>query len=737
MASFPMATRARGFFGFEDAADYAASLLPHTTHAGAFVFDSDYVLKFAEGVVLRDRGYTPEVVVGCRADDVLPAVIWASLKPMYDRTLTGEPFVTDYEGTNKRLYRMHGYPVLGPDDSVEGGLLVVHEAVNPAEQRLTQRLRQQAAIAELGGMALTRQTDLADLIRAAVRFVVETLPAADAAGVGELLAGGERFRTHEMGSNLPGSEFPVAGSLFMRVLDAGHPLVLVDDGSAQFPSYFRDSGFVTVAAVPIGMRDAPVGTVAAFARQVTAFSEDDLHFMEALANILAEAVRREQTDAELRRNALHDVVTGLPNRQLLDDRLNHTLAVSRRAGLGTAVLFIDLDRFKVINDSLGHHAGDEALRSVAARLRSAVRSSDTVARFGGDEFVITAAAIEEAHDAIRIAEGVLAMLEAPILLGNEHVYVRASIGICIASSDADHAPDALIREADAAMYRAKARGRNRYELVDSTQPLVSTNQVIVERDLRQALADGDLRLVFQPLVRLEDGAPIGAEVLLRWQHPTEGYIKPNLFLDVAEQAGLIVPIGEWTLNHACRHAARWHENREFLLTINLSATQLSDPGIVNAVRTALNTSGLRPECLGLELTEQVLVGDEQDALRALTQLKGLGVTLLLDDFGTGFSSLSHLKRFPIDIVKIDRSFIEGLGHPDSGGDDAAIVSAIVGMSRATGKRVIPEGIETAAQVQALLELGCDSGQGYFFSCPMKVRHFSQYLAGEAEPLHAA
>ena len=252
----------------------------------------------------------------------------------------------------------------------------------------------------------------------------------------------------------------------------------------------------------------------------------------------------------------------------------------------------------------------------------------------------------------------------------------------------------------------------------------------------QALADGDLRLVFQPFVRLEDGAPIGAEVLLRWQHATEGYIKPDMFLDVAEQTGLIVPIGEWTIRHACRHAARWHEDREFLLTINVSATQLSHSGIVDAVGEALAVSGLRPECLGLELTEHVLVGDEQDALRTLSELKELGVTLLLDDFGTGFSSLSHLKRFPIDIVKIDSSFIEGLGDPHHGGDDAAIVSAIVGMSRATGKRVIPEGIETESQVRALLELGCESGQGYFFSCPMKVRHFDQYLAGEAEPLHA-
>ncbi len=260
--------------------------------------------------------------------------------------------------------------------------------------------------------------------------------------------------------------------------------------------------------------------------------------------------------------------------------------------------------------------------------------------------------------------------------------------------------------------------------------------MIVERDLRQALADGDLRLVFQPFMRLEDGEPIGAEVLLRWQHPTEGYIEPGLFLDVAERSGLIVPIGEWMLAHACRHAARWNEDRDVLLSVNVSASQLADAGIVDAVRNALFISGLRPECLGLELTERVLMGDERDALRILTQLKDIGVTLLLDDFGTGFSSLSHLKRFPIDVVKIDRSFVEGLDHPDSRGDDAEIVAAIVGMSRATGKRVIPEGIETESQVEALLALGCDAGQGYFFSCPMRLRHFNQWLAGEAEPLHA-
>ena len=725
-----MTVAAPTFESFERAVQFAAELLPHTTCAGAFVFDADYVLVFAEGPVLRDRGYTPDVVVGRRADDVLPAAIWRSLKPLYDRTLTGHPFITDHVGSNGRTYRVHGSPILGAGDSVVGGLLVTHEAVSPADERLAERLRQHAAIADLGRKALARGTDLRDLISLAVESVTAALSRVDAAGVGELLPGGERFRAHEMGPNLPGSEFPVAGSMLKRVLDGGAPLVLVDDGDARFPSHLRESGFVTVASVPIAVEDAPFGALAAFARQVTAFSDDDLHFLRAIANILAEAVRRERADAEFRREAMRDVVTGLPNRQLLADRLEQAIASAQRSGSRVGVLFVDLDRFKVVNDSLGHEAGDAVLRLVAERLRAAVRASDTVARFGGDEFVIVAPALEHEGGVERIAKAVLDVLAEPMLIGDRWLHMRASVGVTLSAAHGGAVDTrALIREADAAMYRAKALGHHRYEVHDAADTEI-VDALEIEQGLRDALAAGELRLAFQPFVRLDDSGVCGAEVLLRWQHPTRGLVGPGYFLDVAEGTGLILPIGAWMLERACRLAKSWHQGDEFLLTVNVSATQLADPAIVSTIRDALRASGLPPHCLGLELTEQVLVGDEDLMLQTLHDLKELGVKLLLDDFGTGYSSLSHLKRFPIDVVKIDRSFINGVGESGVNGD-AAIVSAIVGMSWATGKQVIPEGIETADQVDALRRIGCGIGQGYFFAKPMPAEEFEVWLQRSA------
>ena len=726
------------FQGFDSAVDFATALLPHTAHAGVFIFDTEYVIHFADGPVLRDRGYSPDVVIGRRANDLLPAGMWERLKPLYDRTLAGEAFVDAHEAGNGRAYRMHGSPIVAPDGAVGGGLLIAHEAMSPAEERLAARLRQHAAIADFGRMALARDRDLGELIRSAAGLVIETLPGVEAAGVGELLPGGERFRAHEMGREVPAEEFAVSGSLLERVVEGGVPVVLVDDGTTRFPPYLRASGFATVASVPIGLADAPFGALGAFARHARAFSDDDLHFLSAIANVLAEAVRREEADAEFRRNAMHDAVTGLPNRQLLDDRLEQSLNFARRSGLRVAVCFVDLNRFKVVNESLGHAGGDEVLRVVAGRLRSAVRASDTVARFGGDEFVIVAPALETEEDAVQLVTTVLATFDQPILIGERPVHMRASVGVRLSPPDARTTPRALLRDADAAMYRAKAHGHHRYEIHDpETTEIVDSLRI--EQALRDALAAGELRLAFQPFVRFDEGTACGAEVLLRWQHPERGLIGPGLFLDIAERTGLIVPIGEWMLKEACRLAARWADRSEFLLTINLSATQLAHPGIVEAVREALHDGGLDPGSLGLELTEQVLVGDEDMTLRTLNELKDLGVKLLLDDFGTGYSSLSHLKRFPIDVVKIDRSFITGVNEGGISGD-AAIVSAIVGMSWATGKQVIPEGIETAEQVDALRRIGCAIGQGYFFAKPMPVEEFETWLqqstarGAEASPL---
>ena len=721
----------------EEAERFARQLVPHVPHAAVFVLDEEMRLRFAEGGVLRRLALRPADVVGRAAADVLPAAMWEVVKPLYKRSFEGEAYVSDHEAIDGRGYRVHGSPIADGAGGIAGALLVFRELLTPAEERLTERLRQQSAVSQLGKLAVTGGVELTALIEEAARLIVETLET-DGVGVGELLVGrGEFLVRHESSGRLTGRRIPLEGSLPEAVVTT-RSSVIVDDSHSDthdVSAPLLAMGARSAVCVPIGHVDHPFGMLTVFSRRTAAFTRDDAIFLESVAFVLAEAAQREQTDVELRRHALHDAVTGLPNRTLLDDRLRQSLAVARRAGLRVGVLFVDLDHFKVINDSLGHQAGDRALQVVAERLRGAVRASDTVSRFGGDEFVIIATTVERLEDAVHLAETVLSELAAPILIGAEPVHVRASIGICVAEPGDEADPQGLIRAADAALYRAKARGRGRYEVVDSdSRPTLAPNQLAVERELRQALADGELRMVFQPFVRLENGSAIGAEVLLRWQHPTRGYLKPGDFMEVAEQSGLIIPIGTWMLREACRHAARWHETREFLLTVNLSATQLADPEIVETVRAALEESGLAPHCLGLELTEQVLIGDVAEAHRTLSELKELGVLLLLDDFGTGFSSLSHLKRFPIDMVKIDRSFIEGLDAPPEAvakagmsSNDAAIVSALVGMSRATGKQIIPEGIETATQVSVLQRLGCDSGQGYFYSCPMKVADFEAWI----------
>ena len=719
------------FSSFAAAEQFARALLRYAPQAAALVFDCEYRLRFADGDALRRGSYAGEQLIGRRLDDVLPAAAWDYLRARYARVLAGEQVVFDYDSPiQQRAYRVWGQPILSPDGGVAGALVITHETEKYAERRLAARLRQQSAVAELGRLAIA-DAEFGDLVRDAARLVLETLHAADGAIVTELEPGASDFLVrHDSTGCLTGQRLPLAGSMTQLVLESHAALVVRDVGAEglELSQHLAMLGTRSAICVPIGRREAPVGIFAVFCRQPFDFTDDDVAFLESLANILAEAARREQAEADRRLQTLHDAVTGLPNRTLLDDRLRQSLAFAGRAGLRVGVLFVDLDRFKVVNDSLGPEGGDVVLRAVADRLCSSARASDTVARFGGDEFVIVAASLEDAGDALRIGESVSASLAAPVLVGDQRVYVRASIGVCLAEPEDDDPRD-LIRHADAAMARAKARGRSRIELVyPSTRAAPPANQLAVEQDLRDALTAGDLRLAFQPFVRIGDGTPIGVEALLRWQHPDRGFLSPVEFLDVADQSGLIVPIGAWMLGEACRHAARWRRQQpDFLLTVNLSATQLADPGVVAAVARALEESGLDPEGLGLELTEQVLIGDEDDALTTLSALKGIGIKLLLDDFGTGFSSLSYLKRFPIDIVKIDRSFIEGLGDSRQGGDDAAIVAALVSMSRATGKLVIPEGIETEAQVSELRRLGCRFGQGYHFSRPLQMADFDSWL----------
>jgi len=433
---------------------------------------------------------------------------------------------------------------------------------------------------------------------------------------------------------------------------------------------------------------------------------------------------RKMLEDQLVYSAFHDSLTTLANRALFRDRVEETLKSSGRDGV--AVLFLDLDSFKQVNDLLGHASGDLLLVQVAERLRESVRPTDTVARLGGDEFAVL---LENADDAtaVDVARRVTANLRAPFIVDGHEILVRGSLGLAVASSDVRHA-DRLLRNADLAMYRAKAAGEGGFERYDPEMHVDLVERLQLEADLRRAISGGELVLHYQPIVSLDDRRLLGAEALVRWRHPSRGLMAPTSFIPIAEDSGLIVALGGWVLQEACRQAKWWREKygREaFTIAVNISPGQIR-AGFAERVAAALEESGLPAEALVLEMTESVLMDHSDENLAHFSALKEMGVRLAIDDFGTGYSSLSYLHRFPVDVLKIDRSFVEGLGESLS---DHALVTTIVQLGRTLHMRTVAEGIESESQAVALLEIGCELGQGYHFSRPVASRQFDRLLSG--------
>lgn len=417
----------------------------------------------------------------------------------------------------------------------------------------------------------------------------------------------------------------------------------------------------------------------------------------------------------LSHQALHDHLTGLPNRALLEDRIHQALGRAARSGTMVGVAFLDVDHFKLINDTQGHPEGDELLRSVALRLSMAVRAGDTVSRFGGDEFVVVLEELSDAEQAIQVADRLRQVLEAPFQLADEDVHVSASLGVAL--SDRTSTPEDLMRDADAAMYHAKFEGRARTELFTEDMRTRAETRRATEKALRHALEDDRFVVVYQPIVSLEAGWIEGVEALLRWQDADGGIVLPEDFVHVAEETGLIVPIGEHVLDQACRQLAEWRREIPHVplsMSVNVSVRQLRCR-FAETVAAVVARHGVDPTKLVVEITEGVLMDDPVRCLRALEELKSLGVRIAIDDFGVGFSSLDYLKRFPIDVIKIDRAFVDGLG---TDGGDTAIVTAIAGIARALRVSVVAEGVETAGQLYALRHLACQQAQGFYFARPM-------------------
>jgi diguanylate cyclase (GGDEF)-like protein len=434
------------------------------------------------------------------------------------------------------------------------------------------------------------------------------------------------------------------------------------------------------------------------------------------------AIERKRAEVALAHQALHDALTGLPNRALFLDRLKLALARSERRHSSVAVLFLDLDRFKLINDSLGHEAGDRVLVDVGARLASALRPGDTVARFGGDEFTALCEDVPSERAVLTIAERMAAAVGMPFALDGDEAdtFLTASIGIAMAEGDArDEAlAESLVRDADAAMYRAKERGKSRVELFDARLRERAVRRLSIESALHRALDRKELVLHYQPQIDLASGRIISWEALVRWQHPERGLLEPVEFISVAEETGLIVALGAWVLEEACRQADRWTSMPGTLcapeMGVNLSARQLTQPELLDVVTQALQQASLDPARLCLEVTESVVMEDASASERTLAVLREMGVQLAIDDFGSGYSALSSLKRFRVDVLKIDRAFVAELGGDSA---DGPIMAAIIDLTHALGLRSVGEGVERPDQLAVLRTLGCDVGQGFYFGRP--------------------
>ncbi len=604
-----------------------------------------------------------------------------------------------------------------------------------AEDELQRALSQQAVVAKLGERAL-QDGDPESLLRAATTLIGE-VDGVHGACIWELARDGRRLNlragleeeTIGAGSRVSAARDSHAGA----VLDSGtHAIVSDWSGESRFsmPPVLRTFGAASSLSVMIDGKDHPFGVLDVHATEPDRFSAKDVPFVQAAANVLADAIERHAADQALRHRVLHDALTGLPNRLSFVDALGESLKRATASGSPIGILFLDLDHFKLINDSLGHHAGDALLRAVAPRLQAHLRPGDVVARFGGDEFGVLIDRLADEEEAIAIADRVAAAFAQPFSIDGVEHFVTASIGVAVARPAAQRSASAelLIRDADAAMYRAKEGGRARCVLFDAAMRASARRRLETERELRHALEREELALHYQPVVSLRSGEITGLEALLRWQHPERGLLDPAEFVSIAEDSGLIEPIGRWVQDRACRQILDWHEQRPdarpFDVAVNLSARQVAHPDLPATVAEIVARTGLDPVHLRLEITESVLVEESASAIASLEALNEIGVRLVLDDFGTGYSSLAYLNRFPFHALKIDRSFVDALGIEQ---ERTAIVEAIIGMARALSLEVIAEGVENEVQLAELRRLGCDYAQGHLFHPALPATEISRLL----------
>ncbi|MDX6635105.1 MAG: hypothetical protein QOF06_1308 [Solirubrobacterales bacterium] len=703
----------------------------------------------------RWRYVSPQVeeILGYRPEEFIrDPGLWSSLLHPEDRQRALDLETDDNLGkrdTTPVEYRMHtreGKVVWIHDEAVleadEDGIPVWHGVLydvssrKETENELQRALSQQAVVARLGERAM-QNSDPQEMMEAATELIGK-VDGVHSACIWELGRDGRRLNLRAgLEESVVGAGRRVSASRDSHAgaaLDSGTHAIVADwnqETRHTMPPVLRVFGAASSLAVVIDGKNRPFGVLDVHATEPHRFTAKDVPFVQAAANVLADAIERHAADQALRYRVLHDSLTGLPNRLSFVDALGEALDKATVSGSPVGILFLDLDHFKLINDSLGHHAGDALLRAVAPRLRSHLRPGDVVARFGGDEFGILIDRLADEGEAVAIADRVASAFTQPFSLDGVDHFVSASIGVAVARASEERTVNAelLIRDADAAMYRAKEGGRARCVLFDAEMRAGAMRRLEVERELRHALDRDELALYYQPVVNLRSGEIDGLEGLVRWRHPERGLLDPSEFVSIAEDSGLIEPIGRWVQERACRQALEWHQlrpdSRPLDVAVNLSARQVAHRDLADTVEEVIARTGIDPVHLRLEITESVLVEESANAISSLEKLNELGVRLVLDDFGTGYSSLAYLNRFPFHALKIDRSFVDALGIEQ---EATAIVEAIIGMARALSLEVIAEGVESEVQLAELRRLECDYAQGHLFHAAMPDREVSRLIA---------
>jgi diguanylate cyclase (GGDEF)-like protein/PAS domain S-box-containing protein len=715
----------------------AATLTANLPDTSVFLLDHDLRILVADGEPIRRLTWLDEDMFRGRKVTELYADIPDDLLALsvenYRAVLLGERRAFEFfsEGLT---FSVQAVPVRADDGTVESALVVARDITERtrAKQQIVRRARQQDAVAELGRFALESH-DLGELMTEAVTTAIATLDV-DLGGVLELDEASESVAL-VAGVGLPDG---LVGAHRIALSDSAHvgytlrtgePTIVEDiETEPRFEPdpTLRKLGIVSSISVPITGDDEPFGVLNVHARELRRFSEDEVAFLTAIARLIVVAVERDRKEQATRHAALHDPLTGLPNRVLALDRLAHALARRQRERIDVAVFVLDLDRFKMINDSFGHAAGDEVLLALAPRLIAAVRLTDTVARLGGDEFVVICPDVDAGRGVTEVAERLAAAVSRPLVLESGEHFFTVSIGIALARHQQD-TPASLLGDADAAVYRAKDRGRGHYELFDEAMRTTAIARVRTETELRHALERGELRVWYQPVVDLTTGQPISTEALVRWQHPERGLVPPLEFIAIAEETGLIAELGLQVLEQACEQTAAWQRDIDpaIGISVNVSGRQVVNPMFPAQVAAIAERHGLRAGTLALEITETVLMEEADSPDTVIDAFREHGLTLVLDDFGTGYSSLSRLKRFPVDVLKIDRSFVAGI---ESNIDDRAIVMATIDMGHAVGMTIVAEGVENVEQVESLRAFGCDRAQGYLYARPQPAEAITDLLA---------